>query len=237
MRNTWDKNGFTLIEILIALTLIATILSMIFGSYFATSKSAQMGQARIAMDQEGRTILDQMARQIRCAYAGKAKEADLGESGSRQKGIIRENDMSYFTGNQNAPNGEILRFVTTNGFAEAKEKPEKGLFEMTYRFDKNTRILFLSQRRFIETQKKVEKKDWMPIAENVEHLELEFFDGQQWLHSWEFEDENILPSAVRIEIGCRDEDDRRYDYGTVAHIFCRHQAGTNTETLVSANTQ
>ena len=238
MRNTWGKNSFTLIEILVALALIATILSMIFGSYFAASRSAQVGQARIAMDHQGRTTLDQMARQIRCAYAGITKEAGIGESGLRQKGIVRENDMSYFTGSQNAPNGELLRFVTTNGFAEAREKPEKGLFEMTYRFDKRTRTLFLSQRRFIDTAKKTEKRDWIPIAENIEHLELEFSDGRQWLRSWEFQDEKKLPSAVRIEIGCRDEDDRRYGYGTVAHISCcNNRAGTDTETLVSVNNQ
>jgi type II secretion system protein J len=238
MSDKWGKNGFTLLEILIALALIATILSMVYGSYFATSRSAQVCQARIAMCHEGRTTLDQIARQIRCAYAGIAKDADLDQSGTHKKRIVREHGMNYFTGSRNASNGEILRFVTTNGFAQEKEKPAKGLFEVTYRFDKREGTLFLSPRRFIGTTKKAPKRDWKPIAKNIEHLDLEFFDGKQWLRRWDFEDEKKLPSAVRMDIGCRDEDNRRYDYGTVAHVSCRHNgAGTNTETLVSANKQ
>ena len=238
MSDTSGKNGFTLVEILIALALIATILSMVYGSYFATSRSAQVCQAKIAMCHQGRTTLDQMARQIRCAYAGIAKDADLGESGTQQKRIVREDGVNYFTGSRNASKGEILRFVTTNGFAEDKEKPAKGLFEMTYRFDKRKRTLFLSQRRFIGTTKKAPKRDWRPITENIEHFDLEFFDGKQWLRRWDFEDEKRLPSAVRMEIGCRDEDNRRCDYSTVAYVSCRdNAAGTNTETLVSVNKQ
>jgi prepilin-type N-terminal cleavage/methylation domain-containing protein len=237
MRNTQANKGFTLIEMLMALALIATILSMVFGSYFATTRSAQVCQSRIAMDHQGRTVLDQVARQIRCVYAGKAKEADRDESGIQQKRLEQKADMSYFSGNQNAPNGEILRFVTTIGFSQEKEKPEKGLFEITYRFDKRTRTLSLSQRPFVSGMKKSETRSWMPIAENIERLELEFCDGRQWYRRWEFEDEKKVPSAVRIEIGCRDEDDRRCDYSTVAHISCYYEARTNNDTFVSANKQ
>jgi len=236
MSYTRGNKGFTLVEILIALALLATILSMVYGSYFATSRSAQVCQVRIAMSQQGRTSLDQMAQQIRCAYVGIAKDDNLDESGTRQKRIVREDGMSYFTGSRNASNGEILRFVTTNGFAQEKDEPAKGLFEVTYRFDRHTRTLFLSQRRFIGTTKKAEKRNWIPIAKNIEHLELEFFDGKQWLRRWDFEDKKKLPSAVRMEIGCRDEDNRRYTYGTVAYVSCcDNGTGTHTETLISAN--
>ncbi|MFC1634998.1 type II secretion system protein GspJ [Planctomycetota bacterium] len=238
MSFTRGKSGFTLVEILIALALIATILSMVYGSYFATSRSARVCQARIAMCNQGQMTLDQIARQIRCAYASLAKDADLGKSGAQQKRIVRKDSMNYFTGSRNASNDEILRFVTTNGFAEAKEKPVKGLFVMTYRFDRRAGTLFLSQRRFIGTTKKAQKRDWMPIAKNIEYLELEFFDGMKWLRRWDFEDKKKLPSAVRMEIGCRDEDNRQCDYGTVAHISCRNKrAGTHTETLVSVDKQ
>ena len=236
MSDMRSKNGFTLIEILIALALIATILSMVYGSYFATSRSTQACQARIGMCHQGRTALDQMARQIRCAYASTAKDEDLKESGTQQERVVPEDGVGYFTGNRSASNGEILSFVTTNGLTEVKEKPAKGLFEVTYRLDKREDTLFLSQRRFIGTTKKALKRDWRPIAKNIEYLDLEFFDGQKWLHRWDFEDEKKLPFAVRMEIGCRDGNNRRYDYATVANVSCGgNGAGTSSETLVSAN--
>ena len=238
MNYTRGKNGFTLVEILLALALIATILLMVYGSYFATSRSTRLCQARIAMCHQGQMTLDQMARQIRCAYAGIATEENLGESGTLQKRIVRQENMNYFNGDRNASNGEILRFVTTNKFTDAKEKSAKSLFEATYRFDKRAGTLLLSQRRFIGATKKTPKRDWKLIAENIKHLDLEYFDGQKWLRRWDFEDKKKLPSAVRIEMGCRDEDNRRYNYSTVAHISCRNnRTGAHTETFVSVNKQ
>jgi len=238
MSDKWRSNGFTLVEILIALALIATILLMVYGSYFATSRSARVCQARISMGHQGRTTLDQMARHIRCAYAGTARDEDFGKSATRQKRIVHEDGMYYFTGNRNASKGEILHFVMTNGYAEAGEKPAEGLFEVTYKLDKREDTLFLNQRRFVGKTKKAPKKDWRPIAENIEYLDLEFFDGQEWLRRWDFEDKKKLPSAVRIEMGCRDGDNRRYDYRTVARISCRNnRTKTHIETFVSANKQ
>ncbi|MBN2314097.1 MAG: prepilin-type N-terminal cleavage/methylation domain-containing protein [Sedimentisphaerales bacterium] len=236
MNVTRSKNGFTLVEILIAMALIATILSMVYGSFFATSRSAQDCQARISMCQQGRTALDQMARQIRCAYIGTAKDEKLQETATQQKRVVREEGMNYFTGNGNASNGEILHFVTTYGFTEGEKKPTKGLFEVTYRLDRREDALFLNQRRFVGITNKTQKMDWKLIAKDIEYLELEFFDGRKWQRRWDDEDEKKLPSAVRMEIGCRDEDNRQYTYRTVAQVSCcDHSTGTNTETLVSDN--
>jgi type II secretion system protein J len=238
MNGKRGKNGFTLVEILVAVALIAAILSMVYGSYFATSRSAQVCQARIAMCHQGRTTLDQMAQQIRCAYAGTmANDADSGESGTQQTRTVPEGSVRFFNGSPNAPNGEILRLVTTNGFDEEKG-PTDGLFEITYRFDKSTGVLSLSQGRFIGTAQKAEARNWRPIAENIECLELTFFDGRKWQRSWDFKDKEKLPYAVRIEISYEDDDYKRYEYGTVAYISCRrNRTGTDTETLVSVNKQ
>jgi len=227
-----DKNGFTLVEVLVAMTLIATILSMVYGSYFATSRSARVCQARMAMCYQGRAVLDQMARQIRCAYIGPMVEdgdADVGKSGDLSRRAVQKDSISYFAGNPNALDGEILRFVTTSGFVEGQGSAN-GLLETAYRFDKRTGKLSLSQRRFIDTARRPEAEDWRPIAKDIERVELEFFDGRKWLRRWDFMHNKSLPHAVRIEIGCEAEDDQRYDYSTIAYISCRNnRAKTDTE--------
>ena len=74
MKNRYGKNGFTLVEILVAMAIIVVIVSLVYGSYFATSKSTQAYKSRIALFQQGRKVLRQMARQIRCSYAGTTEE-------------------------------------------------------------------------------------------------------------------------------------------------------------------
>ena len=236
MNNKLDKHGFTLIELLVAVALIAAILSMVYGSYFATSKSAQICKARIAVSQQGCKTLEQMARQIRCSYAGTVTDrSESAEAGSKQTGMILEDNICYFNGNSVAPPGEILHLVTTNRLFGEKE-PADGLFEVIYKFDKRASLLSLSQREFVGTVQKTGENNWRPIAEGVKSLELTFFDGKKWLRSWDFKDKKILPCAVRIELSCEDENHRQYHYATVAYVSCRKNGErTRTEKLVSVN--
>ena len=117
-----------------------------------------------------------------------------------------------------------------------EKEPAVGLFDVTYKFDKRASILSLSQREFVGTAQKTGEKKWQMIAEGVKSLELKFFDGKKWMQSWDFKDKKILPCAVRIEISCEDEDQRQYNYATVAYVSCRKTGQiTRTEKLVSVN--
>ena len=238
MNNRSEKSGFTLVEILVAVAIIATIVSMVYGSYFVTSKSAQMCRKRIAMSQQGRKLLGQMAQQIRCSYAGSFKKSTPpAAKGSQKKDVTLENTISYFNGSSGEMGGEILYLVTTNSILE-KQAP--GLFEVTYKFDKNTGTLFLSQQRFVDAPDSFfEKKNWQPLAENINSIELAFSDGRRWLNTWDFKEKKALPYAVKINITFQDENYQQYQYGTTAYICCRKNQGKKTTSagLVSVNRQ
>ncbi|MHC4596047.1 MAG: type II secretion system protein GspJ [Planctomycetota bacterium] len=238
MSGSSGKRGFTLVEILVAMAIIVTIVSMVYGSYFATSKSAETCKAKMALSQQVRKVLQQMARQIRCSYADKAEElTDVAGTISREKSTVPEGPINYFKGAPDDLNGEILRLVTTNGLFCGPDQA-KGLFDITYKFDKSSGTLSLSQRRFLHTSKKsVEQRSWRPLVRNVEYVELAFFDGQQWLNKWDFKQKKELPCAVRISITCKDENSRQYYYGTVAYVCCsgNQGKGTPSEALVSIN--
>jgi len=239
MSSSSGKGGFTLVEILVAMTIIVTILSMVYGSYFATSKSTQAYKARMTLSQQQRKVLEQMARQIRCSYAGKAGKHTYPISIPQQGKAVPASAIDYFNGNPDEPSGEILHLVTTNGFSVGQD-PRDGLFEVTYKFDKSKGLLFLSQGRFAATPKSaVQRKNWQPIAKDVECLKLAFFDGQEWLNKWDFKDKRELPCAVRIEISGEDENYQQYHYGTIAYVCCRKNQAkrAQSDTLVSVDRQ
>ena len=215
MSNKSNKDGFTLVEILVAMTIIVTIVSMLYGSYFATLKSVRVYKSRIALSQQGRKVLTQMAQQIRCSHA------------------------AYFNGNSGDTSGEILHLVTTSGIFRGQNQAD-GLFEVTYKFDKSRGLLSLSQERFVGVPEGVgRRRDWQPIVGNIEHLELAFFDGQQWLNKWDFKDKKKLPCAVRIEISYEDEDYQQCRYGTVAYVCCwkNQDKKTRPDVLVAVEKQ
>ena len=218
MNDRLRQRGFTLIELLVAVTLISIILSMAYGSYVTTTKSAEACKSRIALSEQGRRTLEHIARHIRCSYAGAVSDDDENaRNGTDQKVTEIKQSIDYFNGNARSQNGEILNLVTTCGLSEVGAAKE-GLFEVCYRFNRRTRQLAISVMRFSGETQKARKKDWQVISDDVESVDLEFFDGEEWLHRWDFTDKKELPRAVRIEISGRNENLQRYDYRTVAYI-------------------
>lgn len=213
--------GFTLIEILVAVAIIVTIFSMVYGSYFATAKSTDIYKTRMTLSQQARKVLGQLARQIRCSYIGKKEElTNVAETISPPKREITEKPVIYFNYELAARTGKILHLVTTNRLF-CPETHADGLFDVIYKFDKSRKTLYLSQKRFIgKLERFIEKRNWRPLLTGLQSIELEFFDGRQWLPEWDFEQKKKLPVAVKISISCEDENHRQCHYGTVAYVAC-----------------
>ncbi len=230
MKTRYQQSGFTLIEILVAAAIILSILSMVYGTYFAISKSTQATRAKLILSQQTLKVLTQLTRQIRGSYADAVSDsAYTTKPVSERKEEKTQNNPDFFSGYTDNPSEEILHLITTNRFDMPQNSPA-GLFDVTYRFDKSKGQLYLSQKRFIGTTKNTAKKKlWQLIAENIQSLELAFFDGQQWLNKWTFKDRKKLPNAVKIDITFRDQTDRIYGCSTVAYIYCRTDYGRETQ--------
>ena len=226
MNTRYRKSGFTLIEILVASAIILSILSFVYGTYFAISKSSQAAGDRLKLSQQALNVLNQFARQIRCSYADTVSVPPRTTKPSSERKMKKAyKSPDYFSGDTNSPSEEILRLVTTNKYTMT-QNPEQGLFEVIYRFDKRKGLLYLSQERFVATTKnKNKKRIWLEIAENIQSVDLAFFDGQQWLNKWTFKKKQELPNAVKINITFRDRNGRIYGYSTVAGIYCCKDVG------------
>ena len=221
MKNKAGKSGFTLIEMLVAIAIVVSIVSMVYGSYFATSRSAEAYKAKMSVSESAGDLLRQMARQIRCCYA---KSPERAKTKARQslpitQGILDE-PTSYFQGGLDVRTGEILHFVTTARVCSNGDLKE-GLIEVVYVLDRTTKTLMVSAKRFVETSGPLlEEPDFSVVMEGVEYVELAFFDGTEWRAEWDYSQTKRLPAAVRIRIVVEDENGRRSEYATVAQTNC-----------------
>jgi len=71
------RHGFTLLEILTALTIFLIIISVMYGSYISTTQSVNHCQTKITQAQEARSILTKMSQQLRCCYMPQSKAQKL----------------------------------------------------------------------------------------------------------------------------------------------------------------
>jgi len=228
----FEKKGFTLVELLVAMAVVATVVSMVYGSYVAASKSAGAYNARIAASRQQQALLRQLSRQLRSCFVGPASEqiprkslvsgnAEAGRSGTRKADQVPEKKTDYFSGGCDDTGGRFLHFVSTSKILPQPGVPE-GLFEMTYRFDRAAGTIYANQRIFAaRSANHKEQLNWQGVADGVRDLKIWFFDGKQWLKSYSYLDKKGLPLAVRIEITVEDKNHRRLTYQTTALISCR----------------
>lgn len=221
---------------LIAMAIIAIIVSMVYGSYAATSRSLDICDSRLTCSQRTDLILRLMARQLRCAYgqptepnatgaspapAGRTPIQAAGEL-SKAGGPRLSKPRPIFLGATRNSQGDVLDFVTTGGLAGGPNGPG-GLTRIRYRHDPGHRTLEVCSQPYIHSLGGDRSTDdWKTLSQQVIGVEIEFHDGRQWLAQWSSESNRKLPRAVRITLTVIDEEDRVYQCGTTVAI--RHQA-------------
>lgn len=197
MQKKTAKKGFTIIEVIVAIGIIALIFSMVYGSYFATLKSARICMARMNTAQQAGDIIDRMAGQIRgCYLADQDSTYVLVKTGLGREKLARVFD--FFSGNNNLSGGQILHMVTSNP-AFRFEPVTEGLYEIIYKFEQATGELFISRRKFSGlTKDYVQPKNFQSLSDNVSSVELEFFDGRNWYKSWSFTEKKTTTLCGKI---------------------------------------
>lgn len=227
------QRGFTLIEMLIALAMITMIVSMVYGSYAATTRSMDLCTRRTASMERACLVLRLMAGQIRCAYAPPPDSNDTrpgtlqgdGNGMSRALGdrqvAAQTQPATLFRGDSRHARGEILVFVTAGASGAGLDTPGT-LACVIYRYDRATSTLTMSRRDLAEPapgQPAVE--DARLLLHNVTGVELAFHDGRTWLDTWDSGREKRLPRAVRITVVVADEASRQHRLMTAAPVMCR----------------
>jgi type II secretion system protein J len=201
MKLNFKKNGFTLIEILIAVTMITLIFGMVYGTSSAISKSIRSYDSRRELILPAKTVMTQISRQLRCVYAPLQNNET-------------ENPVNFFSGSETLDN--VLNFVTAG---------DNGLYQTSYKFDHADGTLFYKQKPFTALAVNNEiNNNWRPIASNIEKMSFNFYDGINWQQNWNWKEKQRLPRAVSIELSIKDKRGVEYKYETTAFVcFAQNQ--------------
>lgn len=234
-----NNTGFTLIEILVALTIIAAILAMVYGSFAATTHAIDASGERTARMEQAGFALRLMSHQIRGAYVPNEPSP-----GSTPGGIQPATDAggssphrrpALFHGDSRDPGGEILSFITGSGLG-AGPNASRGLSRVTYRYDRSSSTLSISREDQTDsTEPHSQAKRSNPLMNNVTAVELKFHDGRQWRQVWDASGNRELPRAVKVEIVVTDEAGRSHRLGTTIPVVQdAHPESGNVKRAVAA---
>jgi len=183
------SSAFTLVEILIALAILAMIVASTFTIFRSSSSSWQKGQTRSERYHNARVAVGRISKEI-------------------SQAVISENSLSRFIGEKEEVS--FISFVST-----AREVFE--LAEIEYWLDRDQK--FLMRNEDVEPDYDFSTQEHSDIlADNISELEFSYYDGLDWKDAWDSdlagadeedagqaETQGILPKAVRIRIKVEDK--------------------------------
>lgn len=206
--------GFSLVELLIAVAITATIGAMTLGAFAQVDRASQVARAQGERYDAARMALSRMAREVSMAFLSKNFDHER----------FRD-EPSLFVGRD-----DRLLFSTMAHqrlYRDAKES-DQAIVEYTVESDPDVpgeQALFRREKvRLDDEPDRGGRKDL--VASHVERLTVAYWDRQRgdWAREWNtqrVEQEWTLPSRVRLQLDVKLADGRTEQFVTEARIEMR----------------
>ncbi len=202
---------------LVALALVSTIATMVYGSYAAVSRSLDLYGSRTACYERTCLVLRLMARQIRCAYV---PPVPISPTPSSPQNSVSPALPGAFRADSRDAGGTILSFITTAGLATGPDT-SMGVARVMYRYDPSVGTLSICCEPYrYPADDSQESGPWRPILSGITRVDLQCYDGRQWQIAWNGENEK-LPQAVKIGMTILDERDHAHEFETTVPVANR----------------
>ena len=198
--------GFTLIEMMLAIGVLALILAMLASSFSVVAHSKVHAEGRLMVDREGRALLWQLTKELRNAVQTPytASNVALFGNGHMNGGVAVDTiTLSTFSGgHRRALTGMTAETIVTYNLIANPD--QQGWY-----------VLNRSQQSGLLTGNA--SPQTTVLANNIVSLHFRYFDGQKWGESWESPSlprGRQLPVAVAIQIQMAAPGGRVMDFAT-----------------------
>lgn len=186
--------GFTLLELLISLTIIGLIVVIIFGSLRMGIRAWEKGERDVESQQRKRIVLDLIKHQMSSICMREIKGEDNISFLFRGK----DKSMEFVSLVSLVPGNQLGAVYVKYTVVEA-EKPEWDKGEAFRYYEKN--VIFLKEGKDPGNVEEDKYIDLIPVAHNIgfEYMGQGAAEGPpEWKEEWDPETEKGLPRAIRI---------------------------------------
>lgn len=214
--------GFTLMELMISMAILAVIATMAYGSFRPTWLAKEEVDIQAERYHAIRMAMSRMSREISMAFL----------SNHYDRNRYRERP-THFVGRRQGDR-DVLRFTTfahERLYADAKESDQA---VVEYRVDRDpddpTVTALIRRHKTVIDDRPDDGGAEMVLVPEVTGLRFEYWDPtqQEWVDDWDTEDvayANRLPERVRITLRAPGDDGQPRDYTTQTMIMLRSPLG------------
>lgn len=179
------RTGFTLLEVLISITLLTVVLGAVYSSFFLVQKAIKRFDDVSLKYQEARTVLDMMRREIESSFITPQLK-DM----TKNKTIFLARDRDIF--DKKASELYFTTFSSRDGnlnlAAYIVEEKEKSL------------SLLKMEAPAINISTIFSKLHKSELIENINGFSVEMFLNDKWVRTWDSSQSDSRPEIVRISI-------------------------------------
>jgi len=188
-------SGFTLLEMVVTLTILGFILLIIFGAFRLGLSAWEKGESSGQEYQKVRAVSQLLSQQLKSMVPYKIKTEKA------------EGDYLAFEGRSHS-----LKFVSA---VSIRAKQPEGFVYATYAFreggNEGGRLVVYEQRVLIKKnffEEEPDEESGVPMIEGISEIQFEYYREEDpaknenggWLEEWNAKEEKELPRAVRITV-------------------------------------
>jgi prepilin-type N-terminal cleavage/methylation domain-containing protein len=182
-----ECSGFTLVEVLVTLGLLALVMAMVYGSLWSTVDGITRIEGRTDREQAARILLEMMNRELRSAL------------------LTSDDERLYFLGQDGTANDLPADRLTWVQAAHLKLHPdllETETAEVSYWLESDADgNVFLYRREDASRDGDPEAGGGIyRLSDAVVGLDFEFYGPQGWTHEWDSRRNKVLPRVVQISL-------------------------------------
>jgi general secretion pathway protein J len=202
LMRTSGIGGFTLIEILVAITILAIVLTSVYG-IFGSVSAAKTRLDRDSTDYHtARVVFDRFSRELHGTY-------------------YRGDDQTTFFRGGRDNNGETFLELTTTAVTPLSAVGT-GIAEVRYRLEadeesSNELMILMRGEKPRQSSTMLHDDRMMRLAPGIERLTVRFYSAGQWHNEWDASQKG-LPQLVEITMIVSQEGDRQVPFSTTFEI-------------------
>lgn len=200
-----SQEGFTLLEMLVAVVIISVILGVIYGSFAGTSRTYALLEANEDVYQTAQTLIGMLSLELRGAYFNpKASQGFMG-IGSEDELDEKATDSIYF--------------ITRSHRRSRANAKEGFLAEIGYFFDVDSvtdrKQLFKSIDATVDDDLQ-NGGTLYPLTDRVDSLKISYYDKKNdtWLEEWDGKKMGRLPDRIQLELDILDDKEHATHFRT-----------------------
>jgi general secretion pathway protein J len=190
-----NRDGFTLIEVLLAMTILAIILTAVYASFSTAGRNIE--HAEVSRDETdlARMLISRLSDDIANAhYYNTSLVAPLIFYGKREDDPTGE--------------GKIMRdslYLTTLTNWRRPGSKQTDLWEVGYFFKEKPEstgyvLMRWEKRELSKDVPALEGGNEFELTDQVLSLRFRYYDGSKWVEEWDSRKSHLLPNAVEIAL-------------------------------------